>query len=163
VYEGEGIGVILGARLISNKWNIWSAYFYVDNHASITTTQLTKQNPGHYIFDALHKNIASIQRKHTGIKTTIKWVPGHKGVEGNEQADEEAKKAITEGSSDTHDLPKLLRKTLPYSKSTIKWSHNEKLKRHVQKGWKASKGYNSQIHQSCHKAAKEVGQHPRTT
>ena len=70
---------------------------------------------------------------------------GHKGVEGNEQADEEAKKAIMEGSSETNKLPRLLNKTLPHSKSTIKWMHNEKLKWHVQKQWQASKQYSRMV------------------
>ena len=145
VYEGEGVGAVLGARLISNEWNIRSANIYIDNRASITATQLTKPNPGHYIFDALHKSIAAIQKKHLGIKITVKWVPGHKGVEGNEQADEEAKKAVTEGSSDEHKLPKMLRRTLPHSRSAVKWVHNETLKQHAQKGWKTSKRYNKMM------------------
>jgi ribonuclease HI len=40
-----------------------------------------------------------LKKKHSGIRLEIKWVPGHQGVDGNEQADEQAKKAITEGSS----------------------------------------------------------------
>ena len=141
VYEGEGVGAMLGTKLISNEWNIRSAYIYIDNRASITATQLTKPSPGHYIFDAIHANVASLRKKHPGIKVTIKWVPGHSGVEGNEHADEEAKKAITEGSSNTRDLPTILRKTLPRSKSAAKWTHNEKLKRLAQKNWQKSKRF----------------------
>ena len=47
-----------------------------------------------------------------------------------------------EGSSKTNKLPGLLKKTLSHSKSAIKWMHNEKLKRHAQKQWQASKQYN---------------------
>jgi hypothetical protein len=47
---------------------------------------------------------------------------------GNKQADEEAKKAIMEGSSDRSELPQFLKKTLPQSKSAAKWMYREKLK-----------------------------------
>jgi ribonuclease HI len=138
VYEGEGVGAILGTKLISKEWGIRSAIIYIDNQASITATQLTKPSSGHYIFDALHENIETLRKKHPGIQITAQWIPGHKGVEGNERADEQAKKAITEGSSDTRDLPKILKKTLPHSKSAMKWAYGEKLKRNAQKAWQKS-------------------------
>jgi hypothetical protein len=132
---------VLGAKLISNEWSIWSAIFYIDNQASITATQLTKPAAGHHILDALHKHIAALKQKHRGIHIEFKWIPGHKGVEGNEQADELAKKLITEGSSNKHNLPKYLKKTLPHSVSALKWAYNEKLKCHAQKLWEKSPRY----------------------
>src|ERR1700682_5035151 len=71
----------------------------------------------------------------------IRWTPGHKGVEGNEQADEQVKKAITEGSSSINQLPQSLRKPLPHSKSTVKQAYNEKLKQLAQKSWMKSPRY----------------------
>jgi ribonuclease HI len=142
VYEGEGAGILLGVKLISNERNVRSANIYIDNRAAIMATQLTKPSPGHYIFDALHESIAAVRKKHRGIKIKVKWVPGHRDVEGNEQADEEAKRAVTGGSNDKRRLPKTLRTTLPHSKSAIIWTHNDKLKRAAQKGWEASKRYN---------------------
>jgi len=129
---------MLGTKLISNKWNIQSASIYIDNRASIMATQLTKPNPGHYIFDELHKSINTLWKKHIDIKIKIKWLLGHKGVEGNECANEEAKKAIMMGSSDKRKLPKFLRKTLPQSKPAMKCAHNERLKCLTQKGWQKS-------------------------
>jgi ribonuclease HI len=114
-------------------WGIRPAIIYIDNQASITATQLTKPSSGYYIFDALHENIETLRKKHLGIQITAQWISGHKGVEGNKRADEQAKKAITEGSSDTQDLPKILKKTLPYSKSAMKWAYGEKLKCNAQK------------------------------
>jgi ribonuclease HI len=92
VYEGEGVGALLGVKLISNEWGIWLVNIYIDNQASIAAMSLTKPNPGHYIFDAIQDSIMALQKKHSGIKIKVKWVPGHKGVEGNENADEQAKK-----------------------------------------------------------------------
>jgi hypothetical protein len=141
VYEGEGVGAVLGTKLISNKWGVQSAYLYIDNQAAITATQLTKPTSGHHIFDAFHEGINKLKKKHRGIHIEVKWIPGHKGVEGNKQADKMAKKAITEGSDAKRDLPKYLKKTLPHSKAALKWAYNKKLKRQAQKIWQKSPRY----------------------
>ena len=83
----------MGAKLISNEWGIQSAILYIDNQASILAMQLMKPTTGHHIFNAFHENIESLKRH--SIHIIVQWVPCHKGVDGNEQA----KKAITEGSS----------------------------------------------------------------
>jgi ribonuclease HI len=119
VYEGEAVGALLGVKLISREWGVQSITLCIDNQAVIKATQLTKPSAGHYILDTLHRNIEML-KIHPGIQIWIRWTPGHKGVDGNEQADEEAKKAITEESSEQEELPQLLKKTLPRSKSAIK-------------------------------------------
>jgi ribonuclease HI len=141
VYEGEGIGAVLGTKLVSKEWGVRSAIFYIDNQASITATQLINPTSGHHIFDTFNKEIEAFKKKHSGIRLEIKWVPGRKGVEGNEQADVQAKKVITEGSSEREKLPRYLKKQLPYNKSAMKAAHNEKLKRRTQKIWQKSPRY----------------------
>ena len=75
-----------------------------------------KPTTGHYIFYAPHKNIAMLQKKHSGLRIKIRWSPGHEGLEGNEKADEQTKKAITDGSSN---MEKILKKLPPQSKTSI--------------------------------------------
>ena len=29
VYKGEGVGIVLGTKLISKEWGIWSAIIYI--------------------------------------------------------------------------------------------------------------------------------------
>jgi D-hexose-6-phosphate mutarotase len=74
------VGALLGTKLISNEWGIWSAILYIDNRASILAMQLTKPTAGHYIFDAFHKDIETLKKRHN-IHVMVQWVPGHKGVE----------------------------------------------------------------------------------
>jgi hypothetical protein len=82
-----------------------------------------------------------LKKKHTGIHITAQWVPGHKGVDGNKQANEQAKKAITDGSSKTCELPKSLKKDATISKLVARWAYGEKTKWNAQKLWQQSPQY----------------------
>jgi hypothetical protein len=80
VYEGEGVGAVLGTRLVSREWGVRSAIFYIDNQASITATQLINPTSGHHIFntfnkeiEALKKNTAEYDSKSSGYQDTKEW------------------------------------------------------------------------------------------
>jgi hypothetical protein len=68
VYEGEVVGAVLGIKLISKEWGVWSAILCIDNQAVIKATQLTKPNAGHYIIDTLHESIDVLRKKHLRIQ-----------------------------------------------------------------------------------------------
>ena len=142
VYEGEGVGILLGIRLLEREWGIRSATFYIDNCTAILATQLTKPASGHHIFDTLHSYMGSIMDRNHNLRVTLKWIPGHKGIEGNKKADELAKKVVTDGSSTPIQLPRQLKDHLPHSKSAWIQAFNEKLKTEVQKSWKKSPRFN---------------------
>jgi ribonuclease HI len=57
-----------------------------------------------------------VKGKHKRLQLTIRWVLGHEGVAGNEEAD---RLAIEEGLSDRMELPAPLRSGLPTSKAAL--------------------------------------------
>ncbi|KAF9004984.1 hypothetical protein BDQ17DRAFT_1240330, partial [Cyathus striatus] len=69
---------------------------------------------------------------------TLRWVPGHCDVLGNEAADQEVKCAITQGSSLCKDLPPLLCTTLPFSKSALWAAFKKKIRAAAVAYWQLS-------------------------
>ncbi|KAJ6627686.1 hypothetical protein B0H10DRAFT_1654602, partial [Mycena sp. CBHHK59/15] len=69
------------------------------------------------------------------------WCPEHRGIAGNERADEEAKRAAQEGSSPNTSIPTVFRKTLPWSRSAHKQQFNAELKSTVAAEWRKSPRY----------------------
>lgn len=128
VYEGEAVGALMGLKLIEQEDNVRVASMFIDNQAAITATSLIKPAPGHYIMDALHDELRLTRRKYRNLKLTVLWIPSHIGIEGNEMADAQAKKAAAGQNSRREKLPTLIQNPLPRSKSAVKQRCYAKLK-----------------------------------
>ncbi|TFY52504.1 hypothetical protein EVJ58_g9980 [Rhodofomes roseus] len=138
VYEAEIVGLILGVILIARELSARVASCAADNTACLQASRNRKPHPGHYLIDKLLRDVDRLQRRHPGIRFTLRWVPGHKGVEGNEMADEEAKKAARGDESEAALLPSWLRAGLPISLSKVRQTFNEVLAERAKEEWRAS-------------------------
>ena len=137
VFEGEGVGLILGLELIREEEEVDGMVLMgIYNTVAISATHAIKLNPSHHIWDLFHQRVAVMYNKHKGADILVKWTPGHMGIIGNEKADEEAKKAAMEGSSSADKLLAPLRKTLPRSRSAAWQEFTWKLKLKAINLWK---------------------------
>ena len=121
VFEGKGIGMILGLELIrEEEMAEGMVSIEIDNMAAISATHAIGSSPSHYIWDIFHQRVTMLCNKHQELDLLVKWTLGHMGISGNKKTDEEAKKAMREGSSAQNLLPAPLRRTLPRSKAAVK-------------------------------------------
>ena len=68
-----------------------------DNQATLQAYDARKLTPGSYLVEDTRKLIKEIEDRWLRAKLKLQLVPGHEGIEGNEKADTEAKRAV-EGS-----------------------------------------------------------------
>ena len=87
--------------------------------------------------DIFHRNLRSLKAERSGLALTLRWVPGHCDIAGNEAADVAAKEAG--GASSPRDrLPKDLRKTLPMSATRARGIFQAELDRRAAERWRTS-------------------------
>lgn len=116
----------MAAQLLSMEEDVtYPVSIYVDNQATIKSGELLSTKPGHYLIDHFRRLITKLKKdsQDANFKVTVRWISGHDGVEGNELADQEAKKAAEShrNNSARRRLPPYLRKAvLPYSISALK-------------------------------------------
>ncbi|RDX40672.1 hypothetical protein OH76DRAFT_1327640, partial [Lentinus brumalis] len=92
--EAEMVGAVLGAELVRRERRVGRvASVALDGKSAIEGSLVRESRPGQYLADMLHSSIAAVKRQHSNLEITLRWVPGHQDIAGNEQADCEAKLA----------------------------------------------------------------------
>ncbi|KAG1798638.1 uncharacterized protein HD556DRAFT_1212488, partial [Suillus plorans] len=113
VYEGEIVGMILAVELLKERTKRMrekpTMALGVDNQAAIRATKGFQSKPGHYLLDIFHDDLRRMLSRKDDRKLTIRWSAGHIGIPGNEEADEQAKRAARGESSEHCKLPPSLR------------------------------------------------------
>ncbi|CCA75678.1 hypothetical protein PIIN_09668 [Serendipita indica DSM 11827] len=138
VHEGELVGIALGVQLAKmERIIIPRIKISLDNQAAIQGMENVSAKAGQHIIHKIHRAIDKLRnnqkrrqelveasddetRINRSTQITLTWVPGHEGIEGNKAADEEAKKAITDGSSTAATLPPWTKDTLPQNISALR-------------------------------------------
>ena len=141
VHEAEIAGILLALQLINTeKWNSVPCVIVVDNQAALQAFNAEMRRPGHHLAREALKNAFQLQKrkKKTKYRLTLRWTAGHAGVEGNEKADIEAKKAAGGTTSPAKQLPSYLRKPLPTNPSAVTRKHNDELKKKWKEEWRSS-------------------------
>ena len=133
VYNGEQVGMVLGAKLLRREPNVRSVYMGVDNQAAILATVSRNCHSGHVLTDLFLQVLQSALDKHSLQSLSVRWVPGHANIVGNESVDAEAKRAAEGETSCRNQLPQALRRRdgpipLPHNKSALIQNHNALVK-----------------------------------
>ena len=144
VYEVELVGILMGLHLLKteHKGKVKCA-LSVDNQAALKAFSSEMTKPGQHIAVKILQAVKQLKarKNNSRFKLTFRWSAGHVGIEGNEEADGEAKRAAEGESSDPRDLPPYLRKPLGHSISALRQAHNDKLKHKWAATWASSPRY----------------------
>lgn len=124
-YDAEWVGILLAVWLLTTVINqaqigISNVRVYADNQTVIQTLKKGKPGPVQHIANAVQDIAEKTHNRGPRIKKfDIRWISAHSDVTRNEKVDTEAKAAAHGTTSEDQDLPPLLRRTLPISKSAL--------------------------------------------
>ena len=139
--------MMLGLALIRREMGwVLEAMMGVDNQAAITATGAGKSSTGSYIMDRIHVSYQRVIERHRHLKFTLGWVLEHKGIPGNERADEEAKKAAEGTHNNTAKRIPFLMKELLKSKAMLLQACRGQIKLWVASRFKDSSRYQWATH-----------------
>lgn len=134
VFEAELVGIALALDIAKGIKYTNEVIICTDNQAAIKATTRQRAVPGQQLVEIIHDKIRRIKQQ--GIRIVIVWTPGHRGIEGNEEADAEAGKAITEGDENCEHLEEL--NGLPTSRSAARQLFAQDLKEKAKQRWQHS-------------------------
>jgi ribonuclease HI len=145
VHAAEGVGLMLALHLLYREPVLTEQVSIgIDNQALITGMLRYKHGAGQQAVDRARELIEYLVAERN-IALTIRWTPGHCGIEGNERADDEAKTAAEgpHGSTDAALLPDFTQNPIPRSVAAIQQAFEARTRQRAIKRWRRSKRYNT--------------------
>ncbi|KAJ7593221.1 hypothetical protein C8J56DRAFT_1045686 [Mycena floridula] len=138
VFQAEIIGAILGLDIILSTPRLTKAAILIDSQAAIKA--IRNRSPGNILVREFYRKLRRLKKARKTLQVKVVWVPGHMGVEGNERADEEAKKAALGDSTELFDkeAKSILAKGLPVSRAAMVEQMTKEIKRQRQDEWSSS-------------------------
>ncbi|KAJ5159350.1 uncharacterized protein N7500_009001 [Penicillium coprophilum] len=101
VYAAELNGIEMAiANTRHNKGQAREVIIFSDSQAAIRAVQNPQRPSGQHVLTSIYNHVRTIRSRSQQNPTniTIRWIPAHVGVDGNEFADEEAKGAALLGA-----------------------------------------------------------------
>ena len=102
-----------------------------DNRAAIKATISFHSIPGQQLLNFFLNQMTELAKWRKGVPIKVYWIPGHRGIPGNEEADKLAKQAATQQCKIKPLLPSILCSHLPHSKYACKTTYIKQLKSHI--------------------------------
>jgi len=69
--------------MLRDERQVQSLTIGINSQATMQATRHRRDILGQYLVEAFHKQMA-MWEKHPGIKITLRWMPDHTGIPGNE-------------------------------------------------------------------------------
>jgi ribonuclease HI len=133
VLEAEITGIILATDIAYHAPRIRKLAILLDNQSAIAAMSRQQAQSGQHLIREAQHQMGRLGKKHPGIEIKIVWVPGHKGNEGNERANKEARKAAAGDETGMAGLALGKRmQNIPASMTALKATY----KRRVMEKWK---------------------------
>ncbi|KAF8750638.1 Reverse transcriptase (RNA-dependent DNA polymerase) [Rhizoctonia solani] len=94
IYDAEMLGIAMclnSAARIAEQVQAKRIIIYCDNQAAVKAISSLHRHPAQYASRTFHQHAQQFLGKDPSRHITIKWLPGHSKIDGNELADEAAK------------------------------------------------------------------------